>query len=402
MAMYVPWSETLSSARPLTVNPLFPLVLTQALLSGSHTATATVHILIRHSSFQEKLAFPLCTLSPGGLESCPLYVFLTHGNTYEFKVSGEGDVKLVGTSLSGNGGPVAFEDEKNSTTNLNHRLDTSKPPKAKAPLSYLWISERVLGKGPKILPGDMVNVRFIARIGSETGPVYDSNVRGMPCTLTIGEKGVIKGLLQGLTGMRPGGERRLYVPASLTYGVKGKAAIAKGSHLVIDYLPKHLESPWQPPESSSKLPEGDWVSGSGAAHSEKVVPTVDDPNDRADHHISESMTENIAVDELTSAQDELHCPERCGATQTNGMPAKETAPPQSSKNLNNTERYKFSTRSCAPWNLFGQEYAKTHVNATKQEVQIAFDALDNEAKQSWLDCCKAKLDNRRAEKALKP
>ena len=48
---------------------------------------------------------------------------------------------------------------------------------------------------------------------------FDSSVGGDPVTFPL--KGVVKGWQEGIPGMKPGGVRRLRIPADLAYGKDG-------------------------------------------------------------------------------------------------------------------------------------------------------------------------------------
>ncbi|KAF4618017.1 hypothetical protein D9613_012861 [Agrocybe pediades] len=59
-------------------------------------------------------------------------------------------------------------------------------------------------------------------------------------------------------------------------------------------------------------------------------------------------------------------------------------------------KYYFQANNCAPWNLFGEEYLKTHPNPTREEVQNAFNALSDEDKQVWKALRTSKLALKKA------
>ena len=63
------------------------------------------------------------------------------------------------------------------------------------------------------------------------GLVFDSS-KDKPVTFEL--KGLIKGWQEGIPGMKPGGIRRLKIPADLAYGEKGRPGIPGGATLVFE------------------------------------------------------------------------------------------------------------------------------------------------------------------------
>lgn len=55
-----------------------------------------------------------------------------------------------------------------------------------------------------------------------------------PFPFRIGAGGVIPGIDQGVRGMRAGGRRRIYIPASLAYGSQGQQGIPPNAALVFE------------------------------------------------------------------------------------------------------------------------------------------------------------------------
>jgi peptidylprolyl isomerase len=56
--------------------------------------------------------------------------------------------------------------------------------------------------------------------------------RTRPVTFTIGSGEMIRGIDQGVRGMRPGGLRQVVVPPHLAYGNRGREGVPPGSTLV--------------------------------------------------------------------------------------------------------------------------------------------------------------------------
>ena len=85
----------------------------------------------------------------------------------------------------------------------------------------LVIEERAPGAGEPAKEGDHVAYWYTVRLLGTTEAI-DSNVGKTLYEVDIGQHKVIAGMEQGLTGMRPGGKRRLHVPSRLAYGKAGK------------------------------------------------------------------------------------------------------------------------------------------------------------------------------------
>lgn len=78
------------------------------------------------------------------------------------------------------------------------------------------------GDGTAIREGDTVTVHYCGWLENQTE--FDSSFkRGQPATFPLGR--VIKGWQEGLPGMKPGGIRRLRIPASLGYGAAGAGGL---------------------------------------------------------------------------------------------------------------------------------------------------------------------------------
>lgn len=72
------------------------------------------------------------------------------------------------------------------------------------------------GKGDPVAPGDTITVNYCG-VGLDSRQVFDSSwARGEP--ISFGLDGLIQGWIDGLPGMRVGGERLLVIPGELAYG----------------------------------------------------------------------------------------------------------------------------------------------------------------------------------------
>lgn len=96
-------------------------------------------------------------------------------------------------------------------------------PAAPAPARSVRTTDLALGKGDlAVRPGDLVEVYYVGKLS--TGKEFDRSQEGSPFKTQVGLGKVIAGWDQGLLGMKPGGKRRLEIPAVLGYGEKGAGA----------------------------------------------------------------------------------------------------------------------------------------------------------------------------------
>lgn len=73
------------------------------------------------------------------------------------------------------------------------------------------------GTGAAVVAGGKVTVHYTGWLTN--GKQFDSSKGGQP--ITFGLNQVIKGWQDGIPGMKPGGVRRLKIPAALGYGAAG-------------------------------------------------------------------------------------------------------------------------------------------------------------------------------------
>jgi len=73
------------------------------------------------------------------------------------------------------------------------------------------------GQGEAVKPGGTVTVHYTGWLTD--GKQFDSSVGSKPITFPL--RGVIRGWQEGIPGMKPGGVRRLKIPAELGYGRQG-------------------------------------------------------------------------------------------------------------------------------------------------------------------------------------
>ena len=84
-------------------------------------------------------------------------------------------------------------------------------------LQYVELKE---GEGTAAKKGDTVVVHYTGWL--KDGKKFDSSLdRKEPFSFELGAGKVIKGWDEGVAGMKPGGKRKLIIPAELAYGKKG-------------------------------------------------------------------------------------------------------------------------------------------------------------------------------------
>ncbi|KXK26482.1 MAG: FK506-binding protein [candidate division WS6 bacterium OLB20] len=96
----------------------------------------------------------------------------------------------------------------------------------------LGIEDIKTGEGEEARAGDTLTVHYTGTL--EDGTEFDSSRDGEPFEFTLGQGQVIQGWDQGLQGMKPGGVRKLTIPAELGYGETGQGAIPPGATLLFE------------------------------------------------------------------------------------------------------------------------------------------------------------------------
>ena len=108
-------------------------------------------------------------------------------------------------------------------------------------VAALEVTDLVVGQGAEASPGATVTVHYTGWMydharPDKKGAEFDSSRKGgQPFRFALGQRQVIAGWDQGLTGMKVGGQRRLLVPSALAYGDRGAGGvIPPGATLVFD------------------------------------------------------------------------------------------------------------------------------------------------------------------------
>ena len=96
-------------------------------------------------------------------------------------------------------------------------LDAKEWKKQKSGLEIWDVKE---GKGEAVKEGATVTIHYTGWLTDDKATKFDSSVdRGEKATFPLNR--LIKGWQEGIPGMKPGGIRRLKIPAELAYGAKG-------------------------------------------------------------------------------------------------------------------------------------------------------------------------------------
>ncbi len=108
-------------------------------------------------------------------------------------------------------------------------------------VAALEVTELVVGQGAAATPGSRVTAHYTGWVydharPEKKGAEFDSSRKsGQPFSFMLGQKQVIAGWDQGVTGMQAGGQRRLVIPSALAYGDRGAGGvIPPGATLVFD------------------------------------------------------------------------------------------------------------------------------------------------------------------------
>jgi peptidylprolyl isomerase len=105
----------------------------------------------------------------------------------------------------------------------------SRDNKAEVPLqdapskSGLKYADLVVGGGPEAKVGDTVSIQYVGWL--QSGIKFDSSYDRSPpkpLEFKVGSGEMIKGMEEGISGMKVGGKRRLVLPPELAYGERGQ------------------------------------------------------------------------------------------------------------------------------------------------------------------------------------
>lgn len=97
----------------------------------------------------------------------------------------------------------------------------------------LKIEDTKEGEGPEVKSGDTIVIHYNGTLTD--GTKFDSSYdRGEPFETQIGVGSVIEGWDKGVVGMKPGGKRKLTIPAAMAYGATERPGIPANSTLIFE------------------------------------------------------------------------------------------------------------------------------------------------------------------------
>jgi FKBP-type peptidyl-prolyl cis-trans isomerase FkpA len=115
------------------------------------------------------------------------------------------------------------QDDQSQTQAQDANKLTGKPLEDFQPLPKVDSLQKIdkkIGGGAEAKLGSKVTVVYTGAVAS-TGMVFDSSLdSGQPAQFKLEDVpgGLIKGWIEGIPGMKAGGQRRLLIPAELAYG----------------------------------------------------------------------------------------------------------------------------------------------------------------------------------------
>jgi len=128
-------------------------------------------------------------------------------------------------SLQGQSASIIMADGVNgASAALSQGMSGSKVTK-------LVATDVTIGKGAEVKRGDKVQIDYIATL--QNGQEFDNTKKtGESFTFKVGDNKVIKGINEGIVGMKVGGQRILVIPADMAYGKDGYGPIPANATLV--------------------------------------------------------------------------------------------------------------------------------------------------------------------------
>ena len=90
------------------------------------------------------------------------------------------------------------------------------------PPTELETEDLEVGDGPEAQLGDSITVNYVGILFDDCSQFDASYDTGQPATFELTQGGLIDGWVQGIPGMKVGGQRQLTIPAELAYGEAGQ------------------------------------------------------------------------------------------------------------------------------------------------------------------------------------
>jgi FKBP-type peptidyl-prolyl cis-trans isomerase FkpA len=97
--------------------------------------------------------------------------------------------------------------------------------------SGLYIQDIVTGDGAEVRSGDWIRIYYVGWLSDGTA-IDVTAPPDDPVEFRVGAGQLIRGLEQGVQGMRPGGQRRIVIPPALGYGSREPGPVPPNSVLV--------------------------------------------------------------------------------------------------------------------------------------------------------------------------
>lgn len=100
-------------------------------------------------------------------------------------------------------------------------------------VSELQVTDIAEGSGDAAKTGDCLVMKYYGTLGAG-GTMFDENfTKPSALAFRLGQGSVIQGWDEGLTGMKPGGMRRLVIPADKAYGDEGREPAIPGKATLV-------------------------------------------------------------------------------------------------------------------------------------------------------------------------
>jgi peptidylprolyl isomerase len=110
---------------------------------------------------------------------------------------------------------------------------TSPGQEKKLASGLVYLTEKP-GDGPQVKPGQTATIRYVGRLQDGT-KFYDTADEGGTKDLAVGKGAGMKGLHEGVSGMKVGERRKLIVPGHEAYGAEGvKGVVPPNADIVLD------------------------------------------------------------------------------------------------------------------------------------------------------------------------